>query len=160
MLGEQLLGEVDHHGRGGHALDDVLRGGAALGPRRRPGHVVVLDDEDVDLLERVVDVGDLGLELLGAAPHELLEQGQQQLVLAGEVLVEAAQRLAGALDDLLDGEVLVRSSRPSAPGQRRGSAAPASRPAAAPSRAIGPRRARATEAASSVVVGFAVTPRA
>ena len=80
--------------------------GAALGPQRRPGHVVVLDDEDVDLLEGVVDVGDLGLELLGAAPHELLEQGEQELVLAAEVLVEAAQRLAGALDDLLDGEVL------------------------------------------------------
>ena len=45
-------------------------------------------------------------EVRGGGAHRLLEQGQQQLVLAGEVLVEAAQRLAGALHDLLDREVL------------------------------------------------------
>ena len=45
-------------------------------------------------------------QVLGGRPHRLLEQGQQQLVLAREVLVEAAQRLAGALDHVLDGELL------------------------------------------------------
>ena len=37
--------------------------------------------------------------------HLLLEQGEQELVLAVEVLVEAAQRLARPVDDLLHGEV-------------------------------------------------------
>jgi hypothetical protein len=45
-------------------------------------------------------------QVLGRRAHGLLEEGQQQFVLAGEVLVEATQRLAGTLDDLLHGEVL------------------------------------------------------
>ena len=52
-------------------------------------------------------VGDAAPQHLGGGADGLLEQGQQQLVLAAEVLVEAAQRLPGALDDLLDGEVLL-----------------------------------------------------
>ena len=42
---------------------------------------------------------------IGHPAQRVLEQGQQQLVLAVEVLVEAAQRLAGDVDDLLHGEV-------------------------------------------------------
>ncbi len=45
--------------------------------------------------------GDLG----GGAAQRVFEQGEQELVLAVEVLVEAAQRLAGAVDDFLNGEV-------------------------------------------------------
>jgi hypothetical protein len=52
---------------------------------------------------------DLVTEMVGRPPHRLFEQGQQELVLAAEVLVEAAERLAGALDDLLHGEILART---------------------------------------------------
>ena len=52
-------------------------------------------------------VGDQLAEVLGRRPHRLLEEREQQLVLAGEVLVEAAQRLTRPLDDFLDGELLV-----------------------------------------------------
>jgi hypothetical protein len=62
----------------------------------------------VQPFERVVLVVDDLAELLGGGPHRLLEEGEQQLVLAGEVLVEAPQRLAGVLDDLLDRELPVR----------------------------------------------------
>ena len=53
----------------------------------------------------------IGLGVDGAADvvdgfaHRLLEQGQDELVLAVEVLVETAQRLLRALDDLLDREI-------------------------------------------------------
>ena len=57
-------------------------------------------------LERDVERVDDLLQVVGGGAHGLLEEGEEQLVLAGEVLVEAAQRLAGALDDLLDGELL------------------------------------------------------
>ncbi len=54
-------------------------------------HPVVLDDEAVQALERVVLVdGDLA-EALGRRTDRLLEQGQQQLVFSAEVLVEAVQ---------------------------------------------------------------------
>jgi hypothetical protein len=46
-----------------------------------------------------------GRDLDRGPPQRVLEQRQQQLVLAVEVLVEAAQRLAGDVDDLLHGEV-------------------------------------------------------
>ena len=46
--------------------------------------------------------------MVGRRADRLLEQGEQELLLPAEVLVEAAQRLARALDDLLDGELLAR----------------------------------------------------
>ena len=52
--------------------------------------------------------GNLLLEPLGRGADRLVEEGQEQLVLAGEVLVEAAQGLAGTVHDLLDGELLAR----------------------------------------------------
>ena len=62
-------------------------------------------------------------------------------MLPGEVLVEAAQRLAGAVDHLLDGEVLARlRARPATRSRRRGSAGPGPRCAPGPSRVSGRRR--------------------
>ena len=78
-------------------------------PSDRTAQAVVLDDEAVQALERVVLAGDLAHAGGRRRADRLLEQRQQQLVLAPEVLVEAAQRLAGALDDLLHGEVLARA---------------------------------------------------
>ena len=99
MAGEELLGEVHHHrGRGSRSTGSPPAAGAA--------EPVVLDHEPVDALEGVVLVGDLVPQELGGGADRLLEQGQQQLVLAAEVLVEEPERLAGALDHLLHGEVL------------------------------------------------------
>src|SRR3954453_18712852 len=61
--------------------------------------------EALDGLRLLVD---LRPQDLGRRADRLLEQGQQELLLAAEVLVEAAQRLAGALDNLLDRELLAR----------------------------------------------------
>ena len=66
---------------------------------------MVRDDEGSQPVEGVLDVGDLVGELCCAGLDGLFEQGEEQLVLAGEVLVEAPQRLAGALDDHLEREV-------------------------------------------------------
>ena len=52
----------------------------------------------------VVDV-DHGLEVVGRLANGLLEQCEQELVLAVEVLVEAAERLLRLVDDLLDREL-------------------------------------------------------
>ncbi len=57
-------------------------------------------------LERTFLLGDLLLETVRRRPDRLVEEREQQLVLPGEVLVEAAQRLPGAVHDLLDGELL------------------------------------------------------
>ncbi len=46
-----------------------------------------------------------GGDLVGGAAQGVFEQGEQEFVLAVEVLVERAQGLAGAVDDFLDGEV-------------------------------------------------------
>ena len=43
--------------------------------------------------------------VLGRGGHDLLEEGEHQLVLAPEVLVEGAQRGLGSFDELLHGEV-------------------------------------------------------
>ena len=50
-------------------------------------------------------LGDDVREMRGGGPDRLLEQREQELVLAREVLVEGAQRLPGAFDHLLDGEL-------------------------------------------------------
>src|SRR5580704_17786078 len=71
-------------------------------------HAVVLDNEPVQSLKRSALLGQLVLEALGGGADRFVEERQQQLVLAGEVLVEAAQRLPGAVYDLLDGEVTAR----------------------------------------------------
>ncbi len=44
-------------------------------------------------------------EVVGRLPDRLLEQGEQQLGLAVEVLVEPAERLLRPVDDLLDREL-------------------------------------------------------
>src|SRR5439155_17768289 len=62
--------------------------------------------EAVQPLERLLLGADSIAELVGRRPDGLLEQRQQQLLLAAEVLVEAAQRLPRLLDHVLDGEVL------------------------------------------------------
>jgi hypothetical protein len=72
----------------------------------RLAHLVVLQHEEVEALERVVLARDVLLEVLRGRADRLLEEREQELVLAGEVLVEAAQRLAGLLDDLLHRELL------------------------------------------------------
>ena len=46
-----------------------------------------------------------GADLVGRAAQGVFEQRQQQLVFAVELQVEAPQRLAGAVHDLLDSEV-------------------------------------------------------
>ena len=60
----------------------------------------------MEALEGRVLTGDLLFEPVRRRQDRLVEEGQEQLVLAGEVLVEAAQRLAGAVHHLLDGELL------------------------------------------------------
>ena len=47
-------------------------------------------------------------QVVRSGAHRLLEQRKKELVLAGEVLVEAPERLARPLHDLLDREVLAR----------------------------------------------------
>ena len=101
VLGEQLLGELGDRRRVGR----TLAGRLAL--RRRRADLVVLDQEGAQPVHRVVDAVDGVGEVQRGRPDRLLEERQQELVLAGEVLVEAPQRLTRALDDLLDGEVLV-----------------------------------------------------
>ena len=99
---QQLLGEVDHHpGRRQRLHRRLARQGRAADP-------VVLDDEPVDALERIGLLVDLGVEELRRGAHGLLEQGQEQLVLAAEVLVEEPQRLARTLDHLVHREVTPR----------------------------------------------------
>ena len=78
--------------------------GASLG--RREAHAVVLHDEGVEPFEGRVLAGDLLFEPVRRREDRLVEEGEEQLVLAGEVLVEAAQGLAGAVHHLLDGELL------------------------------------------------------
>jgi hypothetical protein len=101
MLGEQLLGELRHE-RG----PPVHAGRFLIG---RPAQPVVLHDEAVEPLERIALAGDLVPQVLGRGPYRLLEQRQEQLMFAAEVLVEASERLARPIDDLLDREVLPRS---------------------------------------------------
>ena len=68
-------------------------------------HAVVLDDKAVQPFERRVLAGELLLQAVRRREDRLVEEGQQELVLAGKVLVEAAQRLARAVHHLLDGEL-------------------------------------------------------
>jgi hypothetical protein len=102
MGGEQLLGELG-------------QGRARLRARRplllhRPAHLVVLDRSPVQPDARVGLVGDDLAQVLGRRADRLLEQRQQQLVLAVEVLVEAAKRLPGPFHHLLDGEFPTRGA--------------------------------------------------
>ena len=78
----------------------------ALSLGRRKAHAVVLHDEGVESLEGRFLAGDLLFEPVRRREDRLVEEGEEQLVLAGEVLVEAAQRLAGAVHHLLDSELL------------------------------------------------------
>ena len=88
MTGEQLLGEVHHHRCRGQAFDAVPCVGRTAEP-------VVLHHELVDALERVGLAFDALGQEVRRRPDRLLEEGEKQLVLAAEVLVEEAQRLAG-----------------------------------------------------------------
>src|SRR5436190_1222681 len=94
----QLLGELGEGEGRRPLLGGLLRRGPAQG--------VVLDYETVEALARVLLARDALLNLSGGRPHGLLEQGEQQLLLAAEVLIEAPQRLPRLLDDVLHGEVL------------------------------------------------------
>jgi hypothetical protein len=101
MFGKQLLGELGHEG--GPAADPGL---TVLGGAAQP---VVLHHEAVQALERIVLRRDPLPQVLGGGPDRLFEQGQEELVLAPEVLVEAAERLTRTIDHLLDREVLARA---------------------------------------------------
>ena len=46
-----------------------------------------------------------GTDLVGGSAQGVFEQSQQEFMFAIELQVEAPQRLAGPVDDLLDGEV-------------------------------------------------------
>ena len=63
-------------------------------------------------LDRIVELGDQAVDELGVAAHRLLVDGEEQVVLAGEVLVERAQRLAAtsATSCTVSDSPLVRSS--------------------------------------------------
>src|SRR5438270_2149246 len=95
----QLLGEVGE-GEGRRPSPALLR--------RRTAQGVVLDDEAVEPLALILLALDAVAELVRRRPHGLLEQGEQQLLLPSEVLVEAPERLAGLLDHVLHREVLTR----------------------------------------------------
>src|SRR5262245_23850010 len=80
--------------------------GAALAPRaQRLAPLVQADGEGAQPRQRLGLGGDRGAEVLDRLAHALLEQREQQLVLAVEVLVEPAQRLLRAVDHLLDREL-------------------------------------------------------
>ena len=57
-------------------------------------------------VKRLLLILDASSQLVRRRAHGLLEQGEQELLLPAEVLVEAPQRLARLLDDVLDREVL------------------------------------------------------
>ena len=95
---QQLVAELGHDGGRVVLRSPTLRG--------RKAHAVVLDDEAVEPLEGEVLVGEQLLQPVDGRPDGLVEESEEQLVLAREVLVEAAERLAGTVDDLLHGELL------------------------------------------------------
>ena len=64
----------------------------------------VLDHEPVELLDRVVFLGNPLPKVVRGGADRLLEERQEQLVLAAKILVEAAQGLPRPVDDLLNGE--------------------------------------------------------
>ncbi len=98
MAGQQLLGKVHH--------DPRRRQRHRWCPgQRRTAQPVVLDHEPMDALERIALVVDLLAQVLRRRADGLLEQGEQQLVLAAEVLIEEPEGLAGAFDDFVHGEV-------------------------------------------------------
>ena len=61
----------------------------------------------METLEDVVLGGDRRSQVLRRGTDGFLEEGEEELVLATEVLVEAAQGLSRALHDFLDGELVV-----------------------------------------------------
>ena len=63
------------------------------------------DRERAEPAERIGLRGDGSADVVAGLADGLLEQREHQLVLAVEVLVEAAQRLLRPVDDLLDREV-------------------------------------------------------
>ena len=84
MLGEQLLCELGHGPGCGRLL-----GRPSL--RSRAADAVVLHGEAVQPSERRRLLGDGLAQFVGGRANGLVEQGQQEAVLAVEVLVEAAQ---------------------------------------------------------------------
>jgi hypothetical protein len=78
---------------------------APLAGLGRIAPLVEADDEGAQPRQRIGLGVDHGPEVLDRLAHRLLEQREQQLVLAVEVLVEAAQRLLRPVDHLLDGEL-------------------------------------------------------
>ncbi len=87
-----------------HDRPAVVRGTLAR-LLRRIAPLVQPDRERAELVDRVGRRLDDEPQVVGGFAHGLLEQREQQLVLAVEVLVEAAQRLLRPVDDLLDREL-------------------------------------------------------
>ena len=106
VRGEQLVAELGHDGRG-----VVLRRPSL---RRRKAHAVVLDHEAVEALERRALLVQLFLQPVRCRQDRLVEKGEKQLVLAGEVLIEAPEGLPRAVHHFLNGELLARLG----PGQQ------------------------------------------
>ena len=93
------------------AIENIDVGGPAIVraalPRllRRIAPLVQPDRERAEPVERLgAGLQDL-LEIVGRFPDRLFEQGEEQLVLRGKVLVEGSQRCLRTLDDLEHGEV-------------------------------------------------------
>src|SRR5262245_18673274 len=84
--------------------ESVVRSAFSLGPERLTPFVQA-DRERAEPLERPGFRLDGLVAVLDRLADDLLEQREQQLVLAVEVLVEPSQRLLRAVDDLLDREL-------------------------------------------------------
>ena len=72
-----------------------------IGPRRLEKQL----NRHLQPFHRVPVGAGRGADLVGGPAQRILEQGEQKLVLTVELKVEAAQRLTGAIDDFLNGEV-------------------------------------------------------
>ena len=75
------------------------------GGRVWPGGLVQQLDGNLEPLERIGVAFGGGTDLVGGPAQRVFEKREQQLVLAVKLQVEAPQRLAGAVHDLLDGKV-------------------------------------------------------
>ena len=94
------LGRVrDQQARGEIGEERALRGG--IGTRRFEEQL----NGDLQSLQRIGLAGGRGADLIGGPAERVLEKREQKLVLAIELQVKAAQRLARTVDDLLDREV-------------------------------------------------------
>ncbi len=98
IRGGDIVGVVDHQALGELGEERLLRDPAGRAELVQQQHGFA------EAVERVAGRGGLA-DAIEEWIHLRFEEGEQQLVLAVEVLVEAPQRLLGAVDDLLDGEL-------------------------------------------------------